>query len=521
MSSEKRTSFLIFSALVLLPLIAFGQSIAFDWVKWDDPMNVYENPWLNPPKWDSLKRFWEAPYFHLYMPVTYSLWLLLAVPAHLPQAAKSNGAGTYTLDPHIYHGAGLALHVFNVFLVFFLFRRFVKSDISAAFGALFFGLHPVQVESVCWVTGMNNVFSGTFALLSLHQYVCFLQSGRAKKHHYFWSVLCCALALLAKPTSVTLPLMALVLAMIAEPTQETTRAQSENKAGAKKYLLELLPWFILAFVCVVFTRSAQTIEDAAPYSPLWQRPFLILDSISFYVKKTVFPNILGIDYGRTSAIIFQEAKQGYALWWLLPVGLTALLWRKRRSWPLLWGSWLLFIIYLLPTSGITPFYFHAMSLVADRYLYLALLGPALALTWWIDNISARPRFYAGLYLSFLCLWSAVVSVSWSNSFSLFEHALNVNPRSWMAHIGYGSALLHMDKSDEAMVHFQKAIDVNPTNVSANYSYGLALLSKGDHDGARQYWHRALELNPQDYKTQSALQNLDKMEKDPHAKIEIR
>lgn len=489
-------------AVALITLLVFGESIGHDWVAWDDQENVYRNPWMNPPRGESFARFWSGPYFSLYMPVTYSFWTLLAYVAALPNPVMTDGTGVYSLNPQMFHAASVLLHVINTLLIFVLLRRWAD-DIPAGLGALLFGIHPVQVEPVVWVTGMNNVLSATFGLLALTQYLKWAQGQgasektRSSPRHYVVALICCVLALLAKPTAVALPLLVWALDHWA------------IKRPAQKVTFSLLPWLGAAVLCVLLTRNAQVPGGTPVHSPLWARPLLVTDSLAFYTLKTALPLQLGIDYGRTPDFVLNQAVRGGVLYWLVPIVLTIVAWRARMARPLLWVSWAIFCLALLPTSGLVPFYFHEISLVADRYLYLALLGPALAVSVLLTKYGARAQLSMAALLLICGVWSVFTSLSWSNSFTLFEQALAVNPRSWVAHTNYGDVLSRRGDVSGATQQFRAALEIHPSFAPARYNLGVLLLKQGDKAAARAQWTSLLQEHPDYAPARRALDNLSR------------
>ena len=152
--------------LLAITLACFWPVATFDFTSWDDFNTIAENPWLNPPTPRSLKEFWTSPQEHLYVPVTYTVWAMLA-----NRAARPLADGTMGLDPRWFHTLNLAIHAAAGVMAFLLLRRLVKADVAALIGALFFVVHPVQVETVAWTSGTKDLLCGMLALLALWQYV--------------------------------------------------------------------------------------------------------------------------------------------------------------------------------------------------------------------------------------------------------------------------------------------------------------------------------------------------------------
>ena len=164
-------------------MVVFCRVCGYEFLDFDDNLNVYENPLLLHLSPANLLRFWLKPYEGLYIPLTYSLWAILAKFSVWIPAADGK-----LFNPQLFHSANLLLHGANTIVLFCLLRLLVKKDWPAAAGALLFALHPVQVEEVAWVTGLKGVLSGFFSLLALWLYALHGSSiqqvpGRWSRHY--------------------------------------------------------------------------------------------------------------------------------------------------------------------------------------------------------------------------------------------------------------------------------------------------------------------------------------------------
>jgi len=227
----------------------------------------------------------------------------------------------------------------------------------------------------------------------------------------------------------------------------------------------------LSGFCLLLTHLAQPVQVGVTTAP-WTRPLIAGDALAFYLGKLVWPVGLGIDYGRTPTFVLAHW-WGYATWFM-PLLLGALLWYGRRRFSWLWMSAAIFAICLLPVLGLTPFAFQGYSTVADRYLYLALLGPALALAWALSRLTQRSALLTGSVCAVIfALWgfaSSLQVMTWDSSFSLFQNALAVNPQSGMANYNLALLLSAQGKQAEADAHFRKAsrLKLVSANVTAQY-----------------------------------------------------
>jgi len=483
-------------ALAGIVLLVFLRACSGEFSVWDDLYNITGNQFLNPPTWQGLAHFWRQPYVRMYIPLTYSAWWGLAHVGRL-DAPDLNGN---LLNPWLFHTAVVVLHVVNVLLVFAILRRIVRRQggpLAAALGALVFGLHPLQVEPVAWATGLKDTLSGALALGALWQYLLFAEAGEtgakssARRGHYWIATALFVLSMLAKPTAVVLPALAAVLDWLVV----------RRRPGAVARDLAL--WALLAIPCVVWTKLAQpAAEFMAP--PLWSRPLIALDSLAFYLFKLLWPAQLCIDYGRSPAYVLRHHDLYWT--WIVPTALCLGL-LAARSRHLLAGA-MLFVIPLLPVLGLVTFVFQFYSTVCDRYVYLSMLGVAVAVAWLIDRWPRRSVIAAaGVLVVVLAVRSGLQVRYWEDDTAIFEHVLDVNPGSFLAHNNYGLAITHdaerlemlLRKPEaearlhEALGHFEAAIAGNP-NWDKPYDNAARIYAHlGDHARAIEYERHALEL----------------------------
>lgn len=413
----------------LCVVVAFSPVLLNDWIGYDDPANVTENPNFFPVTWRGIARFWLEPYYSLYIPVSYSLFALEAVLSRLLAA----DGPIDPIRPIVFHATSIALHVASTLLVFRLLIQAGSSRVAAGMGSLLFGLHPLQVESVAWISEQRGLLA---VLLSLIAIDLLLQSWNTQicprnRLRISWVALATfAAGLLAKPSVVCVPLLAVILGSI------------HRQAAWRGIIRSLLPWFLAAAVAVVVNRFAQP-TDLNRYSiPLLLRPVVAADALGFYAGKIVWPVDLCIMYGRTPDLVLKDP--------LLPIrvvlvagflmavaGLPAL----RRG----WRPVAIFLAALLPVLGLVSFVFQNQSGVADRYAYLAMLGPALGLAMAIDAIPSDWRVReitlatAGTLLLGCGLLSLGQARFWQTTATVAEHACEVAPHaapSWVMLSGH-------------------------------------------------------------------------------------
>jgi hypothetical protein len=433
-SSRRSTTLLVIATV----LIVFARVASHDFLIWDDRYTIQRNARLHPPTLQSIVHYWTHPEFGLYIPVTYTTWAAIAPIARVDAADPTTIA---YLSPRAFHTANLVLHMLSALVVLAILRRLTANDWAACAGALLFALHPVQVEPVAWASGLKDVLAGLLALSAVWFHL------RDQRRSDIVALIAFILAMLAKPQALVTPLIVLVIDVwILGRTWRTS-------------IRTLWPWLLLMVACAITTKLIQDAPMVAD-CPLWSRPLIAGDAVAFYLQKLVVPWPLIPDYGRTPA---QVIERGWVYWTpLIPLALIVLLWifRNRVRW--LIASFLIFIVGVLPVLGLTRFLFQQYSTVADHYLYLSMLGPAIAVAWLLNRY--RAQWLVGACAVWLCVLGAMSFVQtgrWENDVTLFTYATSVNPQSFVSHNNLGAVLLESGRLDEARAHLSVALAIKP------------------------------------------------------------
>src|SRR6478672_1422040 len=181
-------------------VVTMGRMSRYDFTDWDDRYTIATNPLLNPPTLRTLGHYWTHGQYGLFIPGTYTVWTVLAKLAWI-DVPDDRG---YRLNPWLFHSTSILFHALAAVVVYALLRRMKLPDVAACLGALLFAVHPVQVESVGWISGMKDVLCGLFSLIALWQYVASVQaeSKRTFWLHFTLATVSFAWALLCKPAAV-------------------------------------------------------------------------------------------------------------------------------------------------------------------------------------------------------------------------------------------------------------------------------------------------------------------------------
>lgn len=401
------------------------------------------------------------------------------------------------LHPFGYHLVNVLLHAGSAVLLWLVLRRL---SVPGAFVAAFvFGLHPVQVESVAWITARKNLLSGLFYLGSVLAYLGFAlaetdNDRRAPRLRamYLLAFLLFTLAVLSKSVTCTLPAALLVLVW-------WKRGRIERRD-----VLPLMPMFVLGAGLGLLTAWMEKNLILAT-GPEWQLSFLDRCLIAgralwFYAGKLLWPVNPTFIYPRWEV-------DAATVWpWLFPLGALALiavllgLRRRLGRGPL--AAALLFAGTLFPALGFFDAYPMRYSFVADHFQYLACIGIIVPVVWAVaallSRFSVSPRTAATVsaaVLGTLAILTARQCLAYRGEEILWNDTIRKNPVCWMAHYNLGNILAVRGDVDEAITHYQAAVDIKPDHAEGHNNLGTALISRGRTEEGLAHYRRALAISP--------------------------
>jgi tetratricopeptide (TPR) repeat protein len=445
---------------------------------WDDDSIVTANPCIVGPL--GLKEIWTTSAARFYPLVLTTFWVEHAL---------------WGLEPRPYHLLNIFLHAASAVVLWRVLR--VLEIRGAWLGAALWALHPVQVETVAWISELKNTESCFFYLLTILFFFQGVKAGSAldrsgANRNHALALACAALAMASKSSTLLLPfVLGLCLWWV------KGRLSWRDLAG-------LWPFLLLSLVGMALTSLSVHSPGINEVHGRWGWPERLSSAgyvFWFYLGKLIWPHPLmtvypdwSIDTGRWISFLPTTT---------MVLGLV-FLWfhRQARARPLFFAS-AYYLASLLPVMGLFGTYDFRYSLVEDHLQYLASMGPlALAgagLTAFLHfAFSQRPCLRVSLYAGALAIlgmlsWRQTWMYQNKTTFWAYNEALN--PTSLVVYSNLGVDLLEKGQWDEAMAIFQKAVEAAPDNANAHYNLGNAFLSKGKVDEATAQFQKALEINP--------------------------
>lgn len=465
--------------IVVLGAVVFYPVFQASFLLWDDPYHLARNPYFQP---GGYWNFWAKPYFGLYVPVAYSVWF--AVWNWISQ------------EPWIFHAINLGLHEANAIFLFLILHRNLRfSRWVAGLASLVFFLHPLQVESVAWVSELRGLLATLFGLWALRIWL----QERISWRQAVVAVCIFALGMLSKPSIAVLPLLVLILKIFAHKIEPGSAKMSGSERT--KFLASTVTAIVIATALGLVTYVTQASETVAVYAFV-DRVLLAGDSLGWFIAKFFWPHPLVMDYGRSASLILSEKLWIPSLLLIaaadaaLLVGFKFLgLHRNLRFWT---GLGLL-IAWWLPNSGVLSAFLQDFSLVADRYFYGAMVGVAVLLAIFLERVKDL-KWVLGVGLIVWAGLSWQQAKFWQSDESLFSHTLEFNPQSFFALNNLGQAYVNAGKPMVAEPLLNAARSLRPDEAGPILSLMLSAVKREDHEKvitlARNFLAnaRAVELN---------------------------
>jgi hypothetical protein len=403
----------------------------------------------------------------------------------------------YGLSPGGYHLTNVALHIANTLILFVILRRLTGEAWPSALVAALFGVHPVHVESVAWISERKDVLSTCFWLLTIGSYSRYAE--RRARGWYLTTVALFTLGLMAKPMLVTLPFVLLLVDFW--PLRRFNLPIGRDGWGRLgRLLMEKVPFLAVAAAAgaiTVYAQSAGGAVAALGRFPLSARIMNALVSYVAYLEKMVWPVGLSIRYPHPG-VTLPVWKAVVAA--LILLAITGAVVRWIRSRPYAAVGWFWYLGTLIPVIGVIQVGDQAM---ADRYTYIPLIGIFIAMAWGLRDwvAASRPRWRtalpwlvaAGLLVLTAAAWNQ--TRYWRDSVTLYEHSLSAIEGDPLLHYNLANELREQGRLNDAVRHYEEALSFDPNYVAAHTNLGPILAQQGRTDQAIAHYVAALRIKP--------------------------
>lgn len=465
--------------LVLAVLLVYLPALRAGFI-WDDDMHLTANPRLQ--SWSGLVEIWTSRWA-LYYPLTSTtFWVLYRLVG---------------LTAWAYHLVNIVLHAVAALLLWRVLDGFRLR--GAWLGAVLFALHPVQVETVAWISELKNTQSLVFLLLSV---LALQRSGLLPDNQwrdgraYGWSLALYFCALMSKSAVATFPAVLVVLLW--------WKKSLRNGAGWRW----LVPYFLPSLLFAGWTIWEQRYNSGAAGfewgADVLDRLVTAARLVVFYFNTLLWPDTLMFVYPSLQ-LSAADLRSWMPLLALVIVLLGLLI--NLRDWgrPLLAAA-LCYGLLLFPVLGFFNIYYMRYSGAADHFQYLASI-PLLALAGFSLQTAVRQvrqhapgydlavRFGIGLVVALLGLLSMRHVPVFGSNEALWKDSVRKNPGAWMAQNNLGLLYLDRGELEPAARHFRAALAANPNHYEALSNLGTILFRLGELSGAQASFERALALQP--------------------------
>ena len=478
-AKSRVTELLVCLGLVTVTWAVFGQTLAHDFVNFDDHVYVYENPLV-------IRGLSAEGIIGAFTHTHAQNWHPLTTLSHMLDCQL------YGLNAGGHHLTNVILHTISVLLLFLVLKQMTGAFWQSTFVAGVFAIHPLHVESVAWIAERKDVLSAVFFMLTLAAYARYARAPSAPR--YLLVALLFAFGLMSKPMLVTLPFVLLLLDYW--PLGRLGGQKSEVGSRLRRLITEKIMLFALSALSCIATLFAQgpSAIDQLPF--LWRLNNTFV-SYFIYIWQMLWPARLAVFYPHPNdRLPLVEVSAAIAFL----VGVSLLVIYLRRTKPYLVTGWFWYLGMLVPVIGLVQVGEQAH---ADRYTYLPQIGLYIMIAWTVGNLllESTPRVRGALIGVAAAL--AIVSLGvrafgqasyWKSSETLWNHTLTVTGDNDVAHNNLGFLFLRRGELDKAISEFQAALNIRSTNIETHYSLGAALIQNnlGNALARKHVWDEAID-----------------------------
>lgn len=458
---------LFFIACIICSIAVYHSGLFFQFTYLDDYVQVVDNPSIKALDFSSIQQIFTTTTVGMYQPMTTLFYAVIySIAEH---------------NPFAYHLSSLIIHLLNTVLVFKLLKHFFTTTSLLYLLTLIFCFHPMQVESISWVSAFSNLLCTFFFLLSLLNYLSY--SSTNKKTTYFLSLLLFIIACLSKSAAVVLPIVLIAVDWF-------------NKKSFKlSFLLNKSPFLLVSIVFGIVTiisrETSGHLSDLSTQFDLLDRILLVSHSILFYPINFIAPVNLSAFYPYPE-VTDRSLPIEYYFSPLFLLATLALLFRFRKNKKYLFGT-LFFLITIGLVVQIVPV---GNQLTTDRYIYIPIIGLLIILGTLISKLKNNKIIFAlySIPIAFMFL-SHQQSKIWKNDEVLWKSVLKHYPNVAQAYNNLGAYAFKQNQASQALVYYNKAIALQSNYADAYTNRGNLMANQGKTALAIKDFSSAIQFKP--------------------------
>jgi protein O-mannosyl-transferase len=399
-------------------------------------------------------------------------------------------------DPAGPHTVNILIHAANAVLLFLLLESATGFAWRSLVVAALFALHPLNVESVAWISERKNVLSMFFFLLALAAYGWYVR--RPGGGRYLAVTIAYAFGLMTKAQVITFPFALLLLdywplgRFGQSDAVEGEMAIAPVRSSLWKLVWEKVPWFALSAASAVITMRAEANATQAKL-PLWIHLANAAISYVQYLEKAFWPVNLAVVYPHPGFAVSIPAAVLSAVA-ILVLTILAVIFRARRPF---FVGWFWFLGTLVPMIGLVQISVHAM---ADRYAYLPLLGIFVIVSWGAADLAER--WHVPISVTAVATVAVLLTLGialhrqvsfWSDNVALWSHTLAITTENYTAEDNLATALIAQGRIEDAMPHFQRARSLRPDDALATLNIATYEQMRGNYQAALEDYARVMQF----------------------------
>lgn len=499
MKIEKRNPHLWTALLVAaITLLTYLPTLQNGFVNWDDGTMVYDNPYIRTLTFNS----WRWANLDLWIPLT--------------MFSFAFDSAVWGLNPKGFHLSNIFLHTANTLLVYILIVKAsesyvykgkfnIKTIIAGIVTSLLFGIHPMHVESVAWITERKDVLYSFFFLLSLISYLKYTSEDSKKVRYYFCSLIFFTLSLMSKPMAVSLPAVLLVLDLY--PLKRLTI--EGGLISFKAVLVEKIPFLLLGVLFSLGTLMMHRTEGSVTSLSFLERIFATAYYCIFYLIKMFLPFELVPLYD--SPLNKGFFTFNFIVFFITFVIITFFSIRSLKRGRLFFAIWVYYLVTLAPVTGITGDF--GKQTVADHFIYMPSLGPFILAGLFATTLIERcsKRFWKTLSIAAIFIILSILGIKtvnqigiWKDSLTLWSYEIKYVPNSALAYYNRGTAYGHAGKYQESLNDFDMLIKLAPKYPEAYYNRGTTFEKLGEYQFAIKDFEMTISNDPKFKKAYNSL-----------------